>query len=200
MSLSKLIAGAITGFEESKYARLLQAKCENPEADANGLFQASGVSLAELTAPYNATLDSPLIDFFAELNDLYPNSLVVLSVRDTDEGWWRSWDNTVGPYSNNDVRGMLLRAFLWPVRSRSDKLWMMVNIVKLWRRRYGSYGPLIHQRHNKEVIRRIPRERLLVFNVKEGWEPLCKFLGVDVPDEPFPQVYASYYPCDNIQY
>ncbi len=38
------------------------------------------------------------------------------------------------------------------------------------------------------VKRTVPPERLLVFDVKEGWEPLCKFLDVPVPDEPFPRV------------
>ena len=41
-------------------------------------------------------------------------------------------------------------------------------------------------RHNEEVRRVIPPERLLVYEVKQGWEPLCKFLGVPVPDKPFP--------------
>ena len=41
---------------------------------------------------------------------------------------------------------------------------------------------------NEQVKREIPSDRLLVFQVKEGWDPLCKFLGVPVPEEPFPNV------------
>ena len=40
---------------------------------------------------------------------------------------------------------------------------------------------------NSNVIKTVPRERLLVYDVREGWEPLCKFLGLPVPDEPFPR-------------
>jgi hypothetical protein len=40
--------------------------------------------------------------------------------------------------------------------------------------------------HNEEVKRIVPPERLLVWEVTEGWEPLCSFLGVDVPDVPLP--------------
>ena len=40
--------------------------------------------------------------------------------------------------------------------------------------------------HNEQVKRTVPPERLLVWEVTEGWEPLCEFLGVDVPDEPLP--------------
>ena len=41
---------------------------------------------------------------------------------------------------------------------------------------------------NEEVKSSVPKSQLLVFNVKEGWEPLCKFLDVPLPDEPFPRV------------
>ena len=50
-----------------------------------------------------------------------------------------------------------------------------------------DYAIEVFERHNAEVQRRIPEDRLLVFDVKSGWEPLCEFLRVDVPDEPFPR-------------
>jgi hypothetical protein len=46
----------------------------------------------------------------------------------------------------------------------------------------------VFNRHNEEVKRRVPKERLLVYEVKEGWGPLCEFLGVEEPDKPFPHV------------
>ena len=47
----------------------------------------------------------------------------------------------------------------------------------------------IFERWNEDVIKSVPADRLLVFDVKEGWEPLCRFLGVEVPkDRPFPRV------------
>jgi len=42
--------------------------------------------------------------------------------------------------------------------------------------------------HNSRVKATIPRDQLLVYNVKQGWKPLCEFLGVDVPDVPFPRL------------
>ena len=47
------------------------------------------------------------------------------------------------------------------------------------------------ERHNAEVIATVPRERLLVFDVKQGWEPLCTFLGVAVPKEAFPRTNST---------
>jgi hypothetical protein len=46
----------------------------------------------------------------------------------------------------------------------------------------------VFNRHNEEVKRRVPKERLLVYEVKEGWEPLCEFLGVEEPNKPFPRL------------
>ena len=43
-------------------------------------------------------------------------------------------------------------------------------------------------RHNADVRARVPRERLLEWRASDGWEPLCRALGVPVPDEPFPRV------------
>jgi hypothetical protein len=42
--------------------------------------------------------------------------------------------------------------------------------------------------HEAAVLREVPAERLLVYSVDQGWEPLCAFLGVPVPDVPFPKL------------
>jgi hypothetical protein len=61
---------------------------------------------------------------------------------------------------------------------------------------WKEFGDRIHdrdfmvaafKRHNAEVERSIPKERLLVYEVAQGWVPLCEFLGVPVPDSPFPK-------------
>ena len=57
-----------------------------------------------------------------------------------------------------------------------------------WATEGGGYGPEKYVQHGKEVKEWVPREKLLEFNVKQGWDPLCKFLGVAVPNEPFPHL------------
>ena len=50
---------------------------------------------------------------------------------------------------------------------------------------------MVHRKYNEhveEVKRHVPSEKLLVFSCKDGWEPLCRFLDVVVPEEPFPHV------------
>jgi hypothetical protein len=49
----------------------------------------------------------------------------------------------------------------------------------------------VFEKHNEDVIRSLPRYRLLCFNVKDGWEPLCRFLSLPAPDEPFPRLNSS---------
>jgi hypothetical protein len=44
------------------------------------------------------------------------------------------------------------------------------------------------ERWNQAVIDEVPSEKLLVFQASDGWEPLCEFLGVPVPPEPYPRV------------
>ncbi len=46
-------------------------------------------------------------------------------------------------------------------------------------------------RHEAEVKRTIAPERLLVFDVVEGWEPLCDFLDAPVPETPFPRTNST---------
>ena len=48
-----------------------------------------------------------------------------------------------------------------------------------------------YREHNERVKAAIPEERLLVFNVKQGWKPLCEFLGCEIPEEDFPWLNAG---------
>jgi hypothetical protein len=49
----------------------------------------------------------------------------------------------------------------------------------------------VYNRHNEEVKRVIPKDRLLVFEAKDGWEKLCAFLGVPIPDKPYPNMNTT---------
>ena len=61
---------------------------------------------------------------------------------------------------------------------------------------HAWYGGDIHdrtfmidffRRHTEGVVAGVPKERLLVFEVAQGWTPLCEFLGVPIPDTPYPR-------------
>lgn len=56
------------------------------------------------------------------------------------------------------------------------------------RQRYGAWDAELYDKHNAHVQELIPKSQLLVFDVREGWEPLCRFLQVPVPNEEFPRL------------
>jgi hypothetical protein len=148
-----------------------------------------------LLGPYEATVDWPGCTFYAELMGRYPDAKVLLSVRDPDR-WYESTRNTIYELSrvasasrrSRTVFGLMtLFAFGGFMRGDLDRdlIW---DATFDGRFEDKSHAIDVFERHNEEVRRRVPPERLLVYEVKEGWGPLCDFLGVPEPDEPFPRL------------
>ncbi len=131
-----------------------------------------------LFAGYRATVDHPGCVFYRELAALHPRAKVILTVRDASD-WFESTQATVfSPTMRQRVADPLFKEFL------TGTCW-------------GLFGDGIDdrafmieafERHTAEVKREIAADRLLIFEVSQGWEPLCRFLGVDVPATPFPRV------------
>ena len=134
---------------------------------------------------YVATVDSPGCDVYQDLMVLYPKAKVILSVRDSDEAWWKSFSNSLGAQGTRRY-GWLV----YPIPFLRCNAILFHAITKRWMRRAGTdvVGPAIHGAHNKDVQSNVPREKLLVYNVKLGWKPLCEFLDVPVPEQPFPNL------------
>jgi hypothetical protein len=146
---------------------------------------------------YEATLDWPACTFYAELMESYPDAKVLLSVRDP-ERWYESTRSTIyelgristgSPFSRLNFAFFFLLAFGTFNTGQGP---MTEEIV--WRGTFdGKFEDKRHtievfNQHNEEVRRRVPQEQLLVYEVKEGWGPLCEFLGVEEPDTPFPHL------------
>lgn len=127
---------------------------------------------------YKATTDYPACTYWRELADHYPDAKVVLTTRDPDT-WFDSVSETIfsqrmlGSLAGSPVEAMMQGNVLAPFGDRlHDRAFMTEWYVK----------------RNQEVIDTIPSERLLVFHPKEGWEPLCSFLGVPLPEVTFPRI------------
>ena len=137
---------------------------------------------------YLATLDSPGCDIYQDLMTLYPKAKVILSVRDSDEAWWNSFSRTLG--TQGTKRYELLT---YPIPFLRANHILYRAITKKWMRlaSLNSLGPGIHNAHNKDVQSNVPREKLLVYNVKMGWKPLCEFLDVPVPEQSFPNLSVT---------
>lgn len=127
-------------------------------------------------ADYRAMVDHPGCGYWRELSARYPDAKVLHTVRDPDR-WFDSTQATIfSPDRPPPPEGTPIRVFF-------DQL-------------HAWYGGDLHdrafmtgffRRHTEAVTAAIPPERLLVFDVAEGWAPLCDFLGVPVPDTPFPR-------------
>jgi hypothetical protein len=60
------------------------------------------------------------------------------------------------------------------------------HMAEYWREQYGDIRAKMHSAYNRRMKELVPKEKLLVYDVKEGWGPLCNFLDV-----PFPRVNDS---------
>jgi hypothetical protein len=155
---------------------------KNPKASGYWEAAADGkpVDWEVVFAGYGSCVDWPGATFYKELADAYPAAKVILTERDP-EAWYASTQATI---------------FSRHFRDDTDDPWqrMVLKVIgDLFERRMTDKAKLIevYKQHNDEVRRTIARERLLVYQLSEGWRPLCAFLGVDVPDEPMPKVNST---------
>ncbi len=146
----------------------------------------------ELLAGCDSTVDWPGGYFYRELMDAYPEAKVLLSVREP-ESWERSFRQTIWTMSH----GRSLMPLLSYARAEVDPRWKryLAFVDRMFWGPEGTFSEghsepaqMIEQmkRHNEQVKSAVPAERLLVWEVGEGWEPLCEFLEVDVPSGPLP--------------
>lgn len=130
---------------------------------------------------FASTVDYPTCYFWRELAAHYPDAKVILSTRDA-QGWFDSVHRTImSPEGVKNVRAGPLAEFmegtvLKDFGNRVDDRDFMTDYFERW---------------EASVIEALPPERLLVHRPGDGWPPLCEFLGVPVPDEPYPRVNSS---------
>lgn len=145
---------------------------------------------------YQATVDWPGAYFWRELIAAHPEAKVILTVRDPDR-WYESARETI--YAASQARtasssALLLYGLLGWLRPDAARGFRTVQET-VWEGtlggRFEDRAAAVHifEEHNREVAATVAPERLLIFDVKQGWEPLCAFLDVPVPGgEPFPHV------------
>jgi len=143
---------------------------------------------------FASTVDWPGGYFYRELMDFYPEAKVLLSVREP-EAWERSMRQTVWAVRHGESLIRLLSSAQAHVSPQWQAFLRMIDGL-LWEGK-GTFADghaeprqLIDtmNRHVEEVKASVPPERLLVWSVTEGWEPLCEFLELPVPREPFPHI------------
>lgn len=132
---------------------------------------------------FGATTDAPACLFYREIAAHYPNAKIILSTRDP-ERWFESTQSTIlSPAIMEKFRDMppilmtMMHKIGWHPEDAEnhDKALMIGRLTA----------------HNEDVKRTISPERLLEFEAAQGWGPLCAFLGLPVPDEPFPHINST---------
>ncbi|CDS07780.1 hypothetical protein LRAMOSA01729 [Lichtheimia ramosa] len=139
---------------------------------------------------YDAALDWPTVSFLDRLIDAYPNAKVILTARDA-ESWYRSIKNTIHKLSvecskRNDFPENLDR---W--RQMNNTLVLNGAIADPDQFNDEEAIKAKYNAHVEWVKKNIPNERLFIMGLGEGWERLCKFLDVPVPDVPYPRVNST---------
>ena len=171
-------------FKHPEQVAFWEAACRGERVDWEGFF-----------AGYGVAVDWPAFSFYGELMEAFPEAPVILTVRNPGR-WYESVRSTIygihklsaGPAPVRlafALAGLFAPAVTGIARLADAILWDGLFDGRFEDR---SYAIEMFHRHNEEVRRRVPPERLLVYDVKEGWAPLCDFLGVEVPDEPFPHL------------
>lgn len=137
---------------------------------------------------YRATVDWPGCTFYEDIMKTYPEAKVILSVRDSEK-WYASAEKTIYALKEAASRGelegngpgappevlMMIRTLIWDTTFQdrfADK----------------EFAIDVFERWNESVKQTVPADRLLVYEIQQGWEPICEFLGADVPDGAFPHL------------
>ena len=126
-----------------------------------------------LFAGYNSVVDWPACDFYSDLLHEWPEAMVILNVRDP-ETWYASMGNTIWQvYANLREAG----------QSAETNPLVRLGQTMLWQGAFHgrfedkAYAVELFEQHIARVKAALSAERLLVFDVKQGWHPLCRFLG-----------------------
>ncbi|CAK8694534.1 unnamed protein product [Clavelina lepadiformis] len=143
----------------------------------------------------DAVTGAPAYHFWEEIQHAFPDTKIILTTRE-EEVWFKSWVKQADVQTRN-------KTFQW-IQILSPTGWRYFRFYQTWvRMLYGlsvkspfdfnfHYNPTLNKsnfrHHQAYCLQNAPKDKLLVFNVNQGWEPLCKFLGKSIPDKPFPRV------------
>ena len=142
---------------------------------------------------WESTIDWPACSFWREHYETWPDLPVLLNIRDK-EAWYKSCLNSI-----HDAKEMAMRGELQPADPDTPppnpEVMKMINGL-IWGGTFDGrfaedkeYAFKKFDEHYDEVRSTVPKDQLLEFDAtKDGWEPLCEFLGEDVPEEPFPHL------------
>lgn len=143
----------------------------------------------ELFADYGAVVDAPGCFHWRKMAEAFPAAKILLTTRDTDR-WFGSVVHLLTGMVKMMEESPDVASFLGDLPFMQDMALSGPFALRPEEDFARDRGDIIkaYHAHVEQVRAEVPPERLLVFDVRQGWEPLCEFLEVDVPGEPFPHL------------
>ena len=132
---------------------------------------------------FTSQVDWPAAHYWKQLFESYPSAKVILTTRDPEE-WYKSIIRTIlpatliGRKSDPDPNGRAASQIIYDIVCKD---------IFDGRLEEKAYALNVFSRHQKLVEETVPAKNLLVFDVRDGWTPLCNFLNREQPDVPFPR-------------
>jgi len=133
---------------------------------------------------YAASVDWPAAAFWHELADSFPDAIVLLSTRSSAEVWWKSANETIFDINRTLSQDPALVDFVAFPRALLAK-----TFTPNWTDEREAKQ--VYDVHNARVRASVPPPRLVDWQPGDGWEPMCRALGLPIPDDPFPHVNTT---------
>lgn len=162
----------VLGYDPCHHMKVLLS---NPEEEAlwRRVVKGEDITWDEAYAGYNAAVDFPTCYYWREVAAHYPDAPLILTVR-SPESWYASMTKSIFP---------ILKKLTDP---ESIGLAMISEGTFDGRIDDSDHVIAVYEKHNADIKAAFSSDRLLVYELGGGWEPICDFLGKPVPDEPYP--------------
>jgi hypothetical protein len=147
----------------------------------------------ELYDGYEATVDFPCYPWYKEHMKQYPEAKVILTIRPFEK-WYESFYSTIWQAQNPPESERIAMGERIGSDPRLQSVMKVLEFAKQTINEGHFQGKFldkefmekVYNEHNEEVKNYVPGNKLLVFDVCEGWKPLCEFLDVEIPVESLP--------------
>ncbi|KAE8141340.1 P-loop containing nucleoside triphosphate hydrolase protein [Aspergillus pseudotamarii] len=182
-TLSLCRALDILGYSCHHMEKMLLDETQDPVLFTEAYKSSSGADWDHIFRGYDAAVDWPAAAFWETLLKKYPDAKVILTVRDP-ESWYNSVGKTIHDWPMNDGSA-------WPEKMLASRKMARTVVKEGELKLYSDKTAMLehYKEHITNVRRVVPKDQLLVFESHQGWEPLCKFLGIDPPSNiPYPHL------------
>jgi hypothetical protein len=191
------------GFGPCHHNRTCRYDASRSLAFARAYDDPTGVDYAQLLEGFPSAVDEPVAslvpEIYAQMKAAGYRVQIIFSQRSSAAEWWESMTNTLLP--------LITSSWDWfcalPERDLRCHYTMTSAMMRHWLRKLPKYsglpaaetrelGPWMYHAHENYIRESIPQEDILFFNAKDGWNPLCSFLGVSIPTHvEYPRVNST---------